>query len=306
MALHLLKAALEWIGVVRCLVGLGVIFLLIEPVLFGHAPRLTFALPFLPLALVRTPGSGIGRANSFSRLFITTLAATQFLQPYPVAGKQINIAAAPMLLWAFICVSDGCEELSFVLKRAVQKPFGIWSRSALTTSLALAIAFALTMGSRASGVLSLKYVYASSTLKGSALMHLTSEETARYQFLADSLNGNCEVLFGMPVMGSFNLWSGVKAPNGQNLTLWMKPNALDLARQQEILDILRGNRKACVLYNQSVMEFWGVSREEALASPLARYILLEMRTAAERDGYEIKVHLDRGQPWISVDNGKNS
>jgi hypothetical protein len=310
IALHLLgsrlKAVARWVWVAQCLVGVGAIFLLIGPVPFDLRPRLMYVLPCLPLSLVRLPGAAIARANSFSRLFITSLAATQFLQAYPVAGTQVNIAAAPILLWAFIVISDGCDELPFFEKRAVRKPFGIWSRPVVLTSLAVAIALALTIGLRASGALSLKYVHPSSTLKGSALMHLPPQETATYQFLAESISANCEVLFGMPVMGSFNLWSGVKPPNGQNFGPWMKPNALDLPRQQEILGILRGNRKACVIYNQSVVEFWGVSKDEALASPLARFILYEMRTTAEREGYEIKVHPARVQPWISVSSGARS
>jgi hypothetical protein len=93
-----------WLGALRCGVGLAVVFLLVRT-------DLTWVVPFLPLGVIPIAGRTWRLSEWFPRLFIADLAATQFLQTYPVAGSQVGIASVPVLLWAFVCLSDGVEEL---------------------------------------------------------------------------------------------------------------------------------------------------------------------------------------------------
>jgi hypothetical protein len=137
-----------------------------------------------------------------------------------------------------------------------------------------------------------------STLDGSSLLHLPPDEEQDYEFLSRSIAANCSILFTMPGMGSFNLWSGVPTPNGSNLTLWMK--GLDAERQQQILDRLQSTPTACVVYNPTFVKFW--QGEEPIVQPLAQYILFAMRKTVARGDYEIRVHPNRESAWRNPDS----
>ena len=93
-----------WLGALRAGVGLGVIFLLVRT-------DLSWVVPFLPLGVIPITGRTWGLSEWFPRLFIADLGATQFLHTYPVAGSHIGVSSVPVLLWAFVCLSDGLEEM---------------------------------------------------------------------------------------------------------------------------------------------------------------------------------------------------
>jgi hypothetical protein len=101
----------------------------------------------------------------------------------------------------------------------------------------------------------------------------------------------------MPGLGSFNFWSGVPTPNGWNFPAWTR--AFGRERQQEILDILRSDPRACVIYNKERASDWPL-RAEQLSEPLTHYILNEMSVVAVDDGYDIRVNPMRASPWIDV------
>jgi hypothetical protein len=265
------------------------------PVLpWGYLARLyPAAIAFLPLGLLSTNGKPWQPSEYFPRLFVTGMAATQFLQPYPVAGSHLNIAAAPLLLWAFFCFHDGADGL-FRLATRTRDWLGLAVSGESVLGGLLAVFFAVVM--LRSGAWNQHFLTPSSSLRGSASLHLPAEIEERYEYLANGLGTNCNVLFTMPGMGSLNFWSGVPTPNGLNLTGWTK--AFKLEQQQRILQILRTNPRACAVYNAELSVGWGASREELDGLPLARYILYEMPVVSQRDGYEIHVAPQRNSPWI--------
>jgi len=161
--------------------------------------------------------------------------------------------------------------------------------------LVLIFAFALTR----SVAWSHHYWNPPSRLPGSAALHLPAPVEERYLFLANSIRANCDILFSLPVIGSLNFWSGVPTPNGSNVTAWMVRLSPD--RQQDILRKLQSNRRACAVVQLELAGAWDVTGEEMEKLPLARYILHDMRSVAERDGYEIRVHPLRSSPWVAAD-----
>jgi hypothetical protein len=162
--------------------------------------------------------------------------------------------------------------------------------STLGGLLALAFVFVMYL----SGYGFRGHPYPASRLRGSASLHLRAREEDRYLFLASSIRANCDLLFTLPGMGSFNYWSGVPTPNGSNLTAWMR--VFSPERQQQILDRLKANPRACAVYNAGLANFWGVASAELDVLPLASYVIHDMRKIAERDGYEIRVHPRRDPP----------
>jgi hypothetical protein len=283
-------ARADWIGAVRCAVGLCVIYMLAV-----RRENLAWALQFLPLGLLPISGQEWRPSDFFPRLFITSLAATQFLQPYPVAGSQLGIAAAPALLWAFICVYDGADGLFSLARRATDLFWGAFPR---VSALGGLVAGAFVIAMFPTGSWSQPYPYPSSHLRGSASLHLPPDLEDLYLFLANSARVNCDVLFTMPGMGSLNYWSGVPTPNGWNLTAWMRGFSPD--RQQRILEILQANPRGCSVVQAGLVRFWQVPPEELEGLPLARYIMHNMRPVAARDGFEIRVHPQRSSPWVDV------
>ena len=95
-----------WFDVLRCATGIASILML------TLHPRIHWIVPLLPLTLIPQSHWKFDAVTLLPRLFITSMAVTQFLGPYPVAGSQVGIAAAPMnIFWAFLCVADGIAGL---------------------------------------------------------------------------------------------------------------------------------------------------------------------------------------------------
>jgi hypothetical protein len=270
----------------RCVAGLYAI----TSLTFSTA-SLPWVVPVLPLGLLPLRDRTWAPSELFPRLFVTALAASQFLQAYPVAGSQLHIANAPVILWAFICIYDGMSGLGALMRirtTALEPVLG-----ALAAAVVLAAMFH-------SGSLSWNKPNPPSRLRGSGILHLPPEIESRYLFLANSIGKNCDVLFGLPQLGSLNFWSGVRTPNGSNLDAWM--TGFSSAKQEEILRLLQADPQSCAVYNPKLTQFWGVTADQLAHEPLAQFIIRDMRPVANRDGYEIRVHPNRTVPWIGQDN----
>jgi hypothetical protein len=333
------RAGSRWLDILRCAAGIGSILLL--PL--WH--RIQWVVPLLPLTLI--PQSTWEREAAgviFSRIFITCMAVTQFLEPYPVAGSQMGIAAAPMILWAFLCLVDGIAGLrtswpglSYQRKgrwaaapykegnlhpgsgadatsfaRAPQKPGQARQRWRLDAVIGGAIlmffsvasmALSFQLGPRSawaafkSGMWPVSRFPAADTgLRGSEWLHLPPEQATRFESIARSVGTNCSILFTMPGMASFNIWSGVPTPDGWNLTGWMK--GISPERQAEILGILKANSRACAILNRPLVRFWDSDERAVAALPLARYVMTDMPKITGFGEYEIRVNPHRLSPWL--------
>ena len=279
-----------WLSTLRCVVGFCAVLLL------AVFPKgIVWILPMLPLGLMPVQGGKWNSSDCYPRLFVTSMAAMQFLQGYPVAGSQIVMAATPLLLWAAICVHDGADGLFRLLSRVSKLSGDGFPKDSVLGGL---IAFALMLGMFGSGSLSWRYPYPPSRLRGAASLHFPAKQEDHYMFLAGNIAANCDLLVTLPGMGSFNYWSGVPTPNGSNMTAWMR--VFDRERQQRILDLMRSDPRACSVYSAPLTGMWGATPEELAVSPLARYIIDEMPKVAEIDDYEIRVSPQRSSPWTGA------
>ena len=273
------------IDAIRCVVGIGTCLAIII-----GSQRAHWLWAFLPLSLVPGVRWSFSAKELFPRLFLTNLAATEFLVAYPIAGSQTALARSLLLLWAFLCIVDGTKGLAEVSER-----FGHLAGHKLRLgSLVGSVLLFVTAAKAAKAAL--RDLPPPSTLNGSSLLHLAPDEERDYGFISRNVAVNCSVLFTMPGMGSFNLWSGVPTPNGLNLTAWMK--GLDAEQQQQILNRLQSTPDACVVYSPVLVRFWQTRQEELMALPLAQYILFAMPKVADRGDYEIRVHPSRESAWI--------
>jgi hypothetical protein len=277
-----------WFDVVRCVVGVGAISLLT----LGN--RIQWVVPLLPMTLVprwRWEADGLAL---FTRLFVTSMAVTQFLEPYPVAGSQTGIAAAPMILWAFVCIADGIAGLRAAAGRPSQEAGQGLRLDAAIGGAILGVFTKVSVGL----LVQSQFPPASTGLRGSTWLHLPTKQATQFEAIAQNVGRNCSTLFTMPGMGSFNIWSGVPTPNGWNLTAWMK--GIRLERQEQILSLMKSDPLVCAIVNRGLIRFWDKDNTTVERLPLARYIMIEMPKVAEIDEYEIHVHPHRSSPWLDL------
>ena len=291
------RSGRSWIGALKCLVGILVVGIWVQrnidytiPPSFSFAFAPAYAL--LPVVLLPKMGARWTLSEFFPRIFVMALAATQMLQSFPVAGSQVNIGAAPFLLWAFVCIHDRADELFdlFPITKKVHRRIG--ATSFIGVMLVPIIAVKMV---RTEIRLQRKPTIASS-LAGSASLHLPPDQEMEFEAITRDVQTNCQILFTMPGMGQFNFWSGVPTPDGFNTDAWMK--GVPLEQQQHTLQILQNNPSACVIYRPLMVTVWGVPEGGIDTLPLAHYILHDMPTVFARGGYEIRVSPDRRAPWV--------
>ena len=291
-----------WIDLLKCAAGVVSILLL------TLRSEIQWVLPLLPLALIPASRWRLDADAVFTRLFVTCMAVTQFLEPYPVGGSQVGIAAVPMLLWAFLCLTDGLVGLrqssfkpSWHFRGDLRLDASIGS-AIIVLFVGISVAHAIHLRPKSAWTAlesrtwpAIHFPPPSGGLKGSEWLHLPPDLATQYRSIVRDIKTNCNILFTMPGMGSFNIWSGVPTPNGWNLTAWMKGISLD--RQAEILGILRANPQSCAILNRSLVRFWDNDDGNEAALPLGRYVMTEMPKTAEFGDYEIRVNPERTEPW---------
>jgi hypothetical protein len=251
----------------------------------------------------------------FGRLFVMNWCVIGFLQIWPVAGSQRWIATLPLLIWAFISMGDGlegfCRSLGHIAGKLIKStnpqhalerwptPAALTRAAAVAAILCSAYAATAKRSDVEDGSAVWEFItYPASHLNGAHFLHLAPDRELTYGFLVASVKRNCDVLFTLPGMASFNFWSDVPPPNGWNLTAWMK--GLDSGRQQRILEILLAHPRSCVIQNSDLIRFWQTTEAQVRALPLGRFILQRMPAVAEQNGYVIRVHPERNTPWIPV------
>jgi hypothetical protein len=275
-----------------CITGIAIVVavLLTDTSAPGAPPRLNWAVALLPLTLA-PDGRKRSWPEMFPRVFLACLAALQYLGVYPVAGSQVSIAALPVLLCGFLCVADGAESLASAFRR-----LELGDRLVLLRAAGGGLLVVTLSGMWNSGLRPQIYPYPPSRLSGATSLHLAQEPEERFEFLTTATRRNCDMLFTLPGMPSFNLWSGVRAPDVLVFGHWAKSS--NLGEQARIEATLQADPSACVIYSPANVEFWRLGKGTVEASPLATYILTDMRKVAERGGYEVRVNPNRKAPWI--------
>jgi hypothetical protein len=279
-----------WFNLLRCAAGIGSILVL---ALFLRLEfPISWIVPLLPLTLI--PGSNWQRTTDalFSRLFVTCMAVTQFLGPFPIAGSQMAIAAAPMILWAFLCITDGIAGLRTFSFKASGISGEDLRLDAVIGGAVLIFYAGVSIDLSAHSELG----PASTRLRGATWLHLPEEHARQFEAIAQSVRKNCDILFTMPGMASFNLWSGIPTPNGWNMTGWMK--GISSERQAEILGIMKADSQACAIVNRNIVRFWSDDQAGADELPLAHYVMTDMPELTKFGDYEVHVAPDRSSPWL--------
>jgi hypothetical protein len=135
--------------------------------------------------------------------------------------------------------------------------------------------------------------YASSRpllLKGAEELRLPDRSVSGYRALALNASAHADVLFSLPGMFSFNLWTGVPSPTLANVTHWF--SLLDETKQMDIVHALESHPRAVVIIQKGHLRFLE-QRNLQPTGPLYSYVMREFVPAFEVDGFQFCVHKGR-------------
>ncbi|MFL5898131.1 MAG: hypothetical protein ACJ76D_06655 [Solirubrobacterales bacterium] len=269
-----------WSGGLRILAGVAIwmTVMRIAPVALNPSAQNQISLPVvLAWIAVLPPSGGVeSQFKRFLRIFLPALAVGQALQVYPVAGSQMGIAAVTFVPVGGLCIADGLavlREWSAARGREGLERFGAIAAVAL-------VALAADLGVNAivrTGINSFSNYRHSTALPfpGASAMHLPEDQVQAYRAMVDALRENgCTDFIGYPNVNSLYLWSGIEPPPPDAPGVWLE--ALDSARQQRIVDELRGSKKPCAIRSEPRAALW-LSGREVPRRPLVRYVFDDFR-----------------------------
>ena len=223
-----------------------------------------FATPFLWLVATRPDQTRPGRVGGLPRAILTFAAVIQVLYAYPVAGVQATFVAVIIIALAAICFSDSLPFLYTKFPRlkaqALSHPAIPWPAMALTILYVSSAGLAIQEYAEAEPL----------GLPGTERMRIDRQGADIVRNLARRIDASsCTMLASAPGLMSFNFLTRQPAPPSMDFGAWML--GLSDADQQKTISELTGERHPCVLYNQSLIDFWTHSADVS-SRPLIRFM----------------------------------
>lgn len=240
-----------------------------------------YALPCLWLFL--WPLAGEDPAGVTARQWLALLFLGQWLHPFPVPGSQIAWGTFLALPLAAI----GAWQATGWLAGRHGQPSTLGRLQKMDVMLTLALAgLAVFTGDRLGRIGSRYFESRPLNLNGAEALRLPDSTTALYRALVFNANAHGDMLFSLPGMFSFNLWSQQPTPTYANVTHWF--SLLDDAQQDAIIASLAAHPRACVIVQAGHLDFL---RERHLtpSGRLYDYVMGHYETAFEIDGFQFRV-----------------
>lgn len=217
------------------------------------------------------PLAGENSLATAARAWVVLLLLGQCLHVFPVPGSQIAWGSLLALPLAAIGAWDAAKWL--VLRSSSTKPM---TRIIAPGCSLLVLAFTITTAWKF-GELATRYREGQNLgLPGAELIRIPDDSAALHRLLTHNAAAHADVLFSLPGMFSFNLWSGVPPPTHANVTHWF--TLLDEAQQASIKRNLESNPRACVIVQRAHLEFLHDHRLTP-KGPLYEFIKREFESA---------------------------
>ncbi len=239
------------------------------------AGLMNFATPFLWLVAARPANSAGDRRYTLARALLAILGVIQVLYAYPVAGSQVDFVAVYIIVFAGICFWDSVLWMRGVGEARL--PGGLkFAAVLLIAGLNLAIAWDARRTYESFSALN---------FPGAGNVRVEPEKAAVLRAIVSRINTSCGTLVTEPGLFSFHLWTGRPSPKGLEEQVWM--SVTDDAAQEAIVRELALDPRACVVYQQDVVDAW-THGTDVSRKPLVRYIRENFRTVFEGNGYCLK------------------
>ena len=210
------------------------------------------------------------------RAWLALLAVTQSLHAYPVGGSQIGWGT---FLWAPLLALAAAEAVA-VLREKIAR---------LVAPLALAVACGLAFALLRIGSAQWRDSEPLA-LPGAESLRLEPTLTTELRVLTVNATAHCDLLFSLPGLFSFNLWTGLPAPTSANVTHWF--NLLTPAQQSAIIAQLAAHPRAGVIVERDVLGLI-TGTGIPVRGPLRDYLYANFETAFATGSHEFWVRRGR-------------
>ncbi len=185
--------------------------------------------------------------NRAARSLLATVLLLQFLHAYPVGGSQESWGV--FLFIPLVALGLGDVRL-WLLSRSSSKKT-IFSRWSTVSTLIVVVVVAKISWT----AFHARRHYAAGVrleLPGAAQLRLPEFQAASYRILSLNAAVHSDLLFSLPGMFSFNIWTGLPTPTDKNTTLWF--SLLNEQEQQAIIDALARSPRAGIIVQESLLE----------------------------------------------------
>lgn len=253
--------------------------LLVVPVSVDH-----LALSYgLATAWIFVQPLGRDEETQPARAWLGLLFVGQALHAFPVAGSQIS--------WGtFLCVPLLVIGLHDLVRRHATDAQPIVRRLRHLSAALLVAAITVRCGEFA--WVGFLRVRSSDDLRlpGANSLRLPEHLTTTLRLLSRNATAHADVLFSLPGLESFHLWTGLPPPTPANATHWF--TLLSAVQQEAIRQKLAASPRSCVIVQRDLYNFLvrtGVQTE----SPLTRWLEANYEPAFTLETYEFWVRKGR-------------
>lgn len=127
-------------------------------------------------------------------------------------------------------------------------------------------------------------------LPGAEMLRLPDGTTSKYRIMCLNAVAHSDMLFSLPGMFSYNVWTGVPTPTLSSVTHWYEMLTVD--EQAAIQQSLETHERSCVIVSDAALKFMRtVGRKPA--GPLFDYIMREYVTAFTIDENQFRIRRGR-------------
>ena len=202
----------------------------------------------VPLSGVRHPPAALA-----ARGLVATVLLLQYLHAYPVGGSQESWGT--FLFWPLAALGLGEIRLWAALP---ENPFPRLRRRAPALAAVVLVLVIAKLGWCARAAHARYAARADLGLPGAAHLRLPEALRTAYPLLALNAAVHADVLFSLPGMFSFNLWTGLPTPTLKNTTLWF--TLLNDAEQAAIIRALEATPRTAIIVQESLVELMAAGR----------------------------------------------
>lgn len=251
----------------------------------GSPTNLVFAFSASCLWFFLWPLAHESAAMTRAQTWLGLLFLGQWLHVFPVPGSQI---AWGSFLFIPLAAIGGWNAAVWLAQRRLS---GRRIVRALRVGLQLGLVVLAAAMSWELAKIGRRYLESRSlALPGAESLRLPDSATALFRLLAFNASAHSDMVFTLPGMFSFNLWTGLPTPTLTNVTHWF--SLLSDAEQQEIIASLEAHPNACVIVQEEHVQFLK-SRGLGPTGPLYDYITRNFEPAFAIDRFEFRVRRGR-------------
>ena len=245
----------------------------------------SFMAPLIWVWVIPLEGVALPSTARLSRGLIATVLLLQFLHAYPVGGSQESWGS-----FLFIpLVALGLDEVRrWDLARKTDPALASRRWLAFTTIIVAVLTVKVAWTER-----STHRNYAAFSelgLPGTGQLRLPEPTRTAYRILSLNAAVHADLLFSLPGMYSFNLWTGLPTPTGKNATLWF--TLLSDGEQCAIIEAIDRSRRPCIIVQESLIAMMQEARVP-IQGVLRDYLFREFLPVFNVEGFVFLVRKGR-------------